>query len=403
MDQFIARQPIFDRKRNVLGYEILFRSGPDNFFLADDGDLATRRVISESLDGFGIDRLTGGRRAFINVSRRVLTEGSIRVLPSALVVVEILETIEVDEEVLSACRRLRAAGYPIALDDFDRADGSPLIAMADIIKVDFLRADPAERRRLAERYLPRGIKLLAEKVETHEDFREAVELGYTWFQGYFFCRPEVISRRSIPVVRQNYLHFLAAVNDPGLDPVKLEPVIRRDVSLTVRLLRLLNSAYFGLSTTVTSVQHALMLLGRENLRRWASLLALMALAEDKPSELLTAALVRARFCELLGATVDPGRRSEDLFLTGLLSTLDALTDRTMEEILPEIPVSNDIKAALLGRDTPLGRILALALAGERGDWEAFARFCAVLGIAEEGTPPIYCEAVQWADDLPRAA
>ncbi len=403
MDRFIARQPIFDGKRNVHGYEILFRSGPENFFMAGDGDAATLRVISESLDGFGLDRLTAGRKAFINLPRTALLQGVIRILPNTLAVAEILESVEPDDDVLAACRALRASGYRIALDDFERADSSPLIDVADIIKVDMMTTTTAERKRLAGLYRPRGIELLAEKVETHDEFREAVELGYTWFQGYFFCRPEMISRRSIPVLKQNYLRFLHEVNRPDLDHTKLEPIIRQDVSLTVRLLRLLNSAFFGLRTEVTSVRHALMLLGRDNVRQWASLLAMIGLADDKPSELLTSSLVRARCCELLGLAAGVSTPREDLFLLGLLSTIDALTDQPMEKVLEDIPLAPDLKAALLEKDTPLGGILAVVKAGERGDWPVLAELCRKMNIDENEIPEALISSMDWAGSVPRAA
>lgn len=403
MDIFVARQPILDRKQNVFGYELLFRSGPENFFSHSDVDEASSRVISDSLHVFGLDKLTAGKRAFINISRRVLVDGLVTVLPKQSAVVEILETVDADEEVIAACRSLKRAGYLIALDDFEMRTGSePLIALADVIKIDFVATPPAQRQALARNLSSHNVRLLAEKVETREEFTEAMQAGFAYFQGYFFCRPEVVSQREIPAIKRNYLLFLQEVNRPDIDSRRLEPIIRQDVALTVKLLRYLNSVFFGLKTQITSVQQALVILGEQAIRRWASLIALTCIGHDKPAELVVISLIRGRFCELLGPLMRPSRPAEDLFLMGMLSAIDALVDHPLSELLVEMPVSLEIKAALLGSATPLGKLYALVRDYEKGEWESVAGLCAELGIDEAQVPEIYSQSVEWADSVFRA-
>lgn len=396
----MARQPILDRRQNLYGYELLFRSGPENFFSHSDVDEACSRVISDSLYVFGLEKLTGGKRAFINISRRILVDGLATILPRQSAVVEILESVEPDEEVVAACRALKRAGYMIALDDFVMRPGSEqLVGLADVIKIDFVATGKPQRQALARNLVARGIKVLAEKVETREDFNEALEAGFTYFQGYFFCRPEIVSQRAIPAIKQNYLRFLQEVNRPEIDSRRLEPIIRQDVALTVKLLRYLNSVSFGLKSEITSIQQALVILGEQAMRRWASLIALTCIGHDKPAELVIISLIRGRFCELVGPLMKSGRAGDDFFLMGMLSAIDALVDHPLADLLVEMPISLEIKGALLGSQTPLGRLFAMVRAYERGEWESVSRLCAELGIDETRIPGIYSQSVEWADGV----
>ena len=339
MDVFVARQPILDANKAVYAYELLFRSSPENLFPGSDPDAATSRVMIDSASVFGPDSLTAGRKAFVNVTRRVLTEGLYSVLPSDWLVIELLETVEPDQEVVAACRALKEAGYLFALDDFVDGPGyEPLIELADFIKVDFMASPPEERRRLAQRYSSR-VHLVAEKVETPDDVRSGLELGYEYFQGFFFCTPEIISRREIPPLKLNYLRFIQEVSRPDLDFDQVERIVKQDVSLTVKLLRFLNSAAFGYGGRVSSVKQALILLGDRQVKKWATMIALGEMAEDKPRELVVTCLVRARLCELLAPVCGFIDHSHDLFLVGLLSLVDAIVGRPIVEVVGEMPLS----------------------------------------------------------------
>jgi EAL and modified HD-GYP domain-containing signal transduction protein len=379
-----------------MGYELLFRGGLANFFSGGDGDTASRAVV-DNLFLMGVDVLTAGGRAFINFTRDLLVNDLGLLLPRQRVVVEILESIEPDGEVLAACQRLKTAGYQVALDDLVSPQGPvPLLDFADYAKVDFVQTSPQQREKWVDLCCPRGIKLLAEKVETSKEFDEALGWGYQLFQGYFFCRPEMLSRRDIPAYKMNYVRALAAANEPNVNLADLESAISVEASLSYRLLRYLNSPIFGFRTSVDSIRHGLMLLGERQVRRWISMVALLALAEDKPAELAVASLVRGRFCQLLGTSAGVGKHNVDLFLLGMLSLLDAILGRPLAEILDELPVSQDIKAALLNRGGAYQSYYHAVLAYESGNWEAFTLIAARLGPAAEAAPEHHLRAVEWA-------
>ncbi len=398
MDVFVARQPIFDSRTSVYAYELLFRSGAENVFSSSDPDAASARVMADSSSLFGLDSLTAGRRAFVNVTRRVLIEGLCLLLPKDWLVVELLETIEPDPEVVAACRDLKDAGYPLALDDFvDRPDYAPLIELADFIKVDFMASGPEERRRLAERY-GSNAHMLAEKVETANDVQTGLEIGYEYFQGFFFCKPEMISRNEIPGFKLNYLRLLEQISHPDLDFDQLQRIVGQDVSLTVKLLRLLNSAAFGFQHEVKSVKQALVLLGELQVKRWATLLALVDIAQDKPPELVITCLIRARLCELLAPIVGQSDRKNDLFLVGMFSLLDAIVGRPLEELISEMPLSDEIRRGLLDDASPLGRVRLLAVALERGNWDQIARLVPE-EVSETTLPYLYGRAVGGAQQV----
>jgi len=390
MDFFVARQPIFDRERRVFGYELLCRSSERNEFDGADPTQAGSSVILHSLfSSIGAEQILDGKRGFFNFDRELLLEQSAMLLPKDRVVIEVLETVAPDAEVVAQCRMLKDRGYTIALDDFVYSpEYDPLIELAEIVKIDVLATPLAEQRRLVSRYGRRGIHMLAEKIETPEGFEEAQQLGYVYFQGYFFARPAMIRGKELPGLRPVYLRILREVNRPRLDVAVLEMVLRQDVSLTYRLLRYLSSPLFGFLAKVESLHQALMLIGEENLRKWFSLAALSGLGADKPRELVTSALLRAFFCEQMAAAT-PGLagRGGDLFLTGLFSRLDAFLDCPLAAAVSEIPLPRDVAAALTGEASPLSPVLKTVCAYEAGDWDAVPR-------DGPGLPEMYVKALQ---------
>jgi len=400
MHVFVARQPIFDVRKRVVAYELLFRSGMENFFpVGTDPDVASAKVIDHALSAFDLGGLTGGKKAYINVTRRVLCQGLYSVLPPRQTVIELLESVSADDETVAAVRAARRAGYEIALDDFvDRPGLEAFVSIAHVLKVDFLATPPAERRRLRERTRGTKLALLAEKVENATEFASAEQLGYTLFQGYFFQRPEIISREEVPPAKLTYVRFLRALQAPELDYAELEAVIKRDLSLSVKLLKFLNSAAFGWRSRVTSLKHALVLLGERPFRKWASLIAVVGLTDDRPPELALVSLARARFCERLCPLARLDDHELDAFLVGLLSALDAMMGRPLAELLAEILVSPAVDAALLRQDTPLGAVRALVLAYERGAWDEVTALAAKLGVAERDLPAIADESRAWASE-----
>lgn len=397
MDTFSARQPIFDRVMRLRGYELLFRSGPVGVFNHPDPDEASSRVIADAMFLPGFEALTAQHPGFINVTRELLVQEWVCVLPPEATVLEIVESVTPDEEVLGACRRLRERGYRIALDDFKLDAGRDvLLEVAEIVKVDVLASTPSECERLARQLPSRGITLLAEKVETPDLHRRMMDLGYALFQGYFFARPTILTGRDIPSSKGNHLRVLREIHRPELDFDALVAIVEREVSLSYKLLRYVNTCYFGQRSSVASLRHALMLLGECEIRRWASVIVLAGMASDRPEELVTEALLRARLAELLAPDAGMGMRSSDLFLMGLLSLIDAILAQPLETVLREIPIADDIRAALLGQAGPMRDLLALVTAYVRGRWDGLAAPAARLGIEERMLPGRYAQAVAWA-------
>ena len=396
-DVFVARQPIFDRHNRVFAYELLFRSSFENVCRDVSLSEAAGRVLSGAVLTFGLEELTGGRKAFVNFTEDHLLSGAAELLPPETTVIELLEHVEPRPEIVEVVRTLKRSGYLVALDDFVyRPELEPLVDLADIIKIAFRTTTPAERRDLAYRLLPRGVQLLAEQVETFSEIDEARRIGCVYFQGYFFRRPEVMTRREFSGYRLTYVQILRAIGRAELQYDEMEDIIRRDVSMSHKLLRYINSAWFGWRMEIKSIRHALVLLGERDVRRWVSLVALGGFCSGKPQELLVDSAVRARLCEALARVAGFEGREFDLFLLGAFSLIDAMLDSTMEQALAQMPIAADVKAALLGDASRLRQVLDLAVQYEDGAWEAFTETAAAMGLAESTVPPIHVEALAWA-------
>jgi c-di-GMP-related signal transduction protein len=401
--KFVARQPILDREKAIFAYELLFRSGVENYFHSDAPDSATSSVMVDSFLVLGMQSLTGGRKAFINVTKNVIVNHYATLLPKELAVVEVMETVEPDQEVVSACEALKKKGYLIALDDFVyKAQVEPLIQLADFIKVDFQNTSEWIRRHLVQQYSSRGIRMLAEKVETPEQFQEAVDMGYTYFQGFFFCKPEIMMGRDIPAFKHNYLWLMQEINKEEPDMSQLEEILKQETSLCYKFLRYLNSAAFDFVGEIRSLRHALTLLGLSEVRKWVSLVALACMAEDKPKELVVSAVMRAKFCENLALNIGLKSRATELFLMGLLSMLDAILERPLAEILSELRVSKDVKSALLNGVNLFRYVYELVLAYERGLWSRATQFAASLRTSEPLVTKAYIDAINWGHRIFRA-
>jgi EAL and modified HD-GYP domain-containing signal transduction protein len=385
----VGRQPIFDRDLNVVGYELLFRSGPENRAVIEDTEQATAAVVIGSLTEIGLERLVGGRPAWINVSREFLVGGLAETMPGRATVLEILEDQSIDEHLIAAVRRLRRHGFQVALDDFRYSEeAADVLPYVDIVKLDVrvLGREGLAREMAALRRF--DVTVLAEKVETHEEYAFCVEAGCELFQGFFFCRPDVLRDRKISAARLAVLQFISRLQDPDIDFDELEQMIARDVAFSYRLLRYVNSAFFGLRQ-VSSISQALVLLGVENLKRWATL-SLFASVEGKPQELTVTALVRARFCEVAGADIADASGGE-LFTLGLFSVIDALMDCPIEEVLHSTPFPEEMRDALITREGARGRLLACASQLELGQLSEAERL-----VPDAGR--LYLEAIIWAEE-----
>jgi c-di-GMP-related signal transduction protein len=400
MNVFVARQPIFDKERKVVAYELLFRSGKSEGYDNDDGDQATTDVIVNSFLSIGIDVVTGGKKAFINFTGNLLKNKVAQLLPCEVLAVEILETVEPEEDIVKACKELKRKGYTLVLDDFVfDSRFQPLIELADIIKIDFLLTKERERNDIVRRFSATKIKFLAEKVETEIEFQEAVSAGYSLFQGYFFSKPVVITRSNIPASKLSYLKLLQEIKFSDMNTEHIEQIIKREISFSYRLLKYINSSAFGLRQEIRSIKQAISLLGQRELLKWVSLNALCCMDESKPPELIITALVRGYFLELLASRIGKKQIAPDVFLMGLFSLIDALLDCPLVVILDELPVGQEVKSALLGQDGLFRDIYQLAVSYERADWLAVALYAKKMGLPEQDLPELYLQALTWSREF----
>jgi len=400
---FIARQPILALNRRVYGYELLYRSSYRNVFDGTEGSRATTEVIANGLMTIGLSKLVGNGYAFINFDRNLLLGDVPLMLPARTVIVEILETVQMDDAVVSRCRDLKKMGFQLALDDVSHPDTvRSLAALADIVKVDFRQTDADQQGRIAAAFSDSQTRLVAEKVETHDEFERARRLGYSYFQGYLFERPAIVTANRVSSQKSTYLRVMNELARNDLDYARLELLFKHDPPMTYRLLRYLNSALFSWTSPIHSVRQGLSLLGDEELRRWLGLLGLASLTEDRPGALIVSAIIRGRFCELLSSHAHLGSRSAELFLMGLLSLFDVVLQTPMEDVVSGLGLSTDLREALLGagdESSRLCRVYHLALAWERAEWDRVIELSRSLDVDTNIVADAYAEAVEWSDRM----
>ncbi|MCL1981077.1 MAG: HDOD domain-containing protein [Proteobacteria bacterium] len=398
---YIARQPVFDRQKRLFAYEVLFRSSMANIFPEEIGnDKATHTVLAHILFNIGLDAITGPHRALINFTENHLLQRTSFQLPQQRCIIEILESILPSPKVFEACAELKEQGYTLALDDFDFNEKSEqLVPLVNIVKVDLQAVD---RERLEEnmarmRCYP-DVAWLAEKIENYQEFQLAFSLGFDYFQGYFLDKPEILKNKTIDTSKIILLNLLAEICSPKVDLHKVEQLITPDVSLSYKLFRYINSAYYSLVNKVTSVRHALTYLGESGVRQFISLASTAEISAGKPSELMRLSMVRARLCQLFAVHRKGGQVEESqLFLLGLFSLLDAMLDMSMAELTATLPLTDDIKNALNTRTGPLAPYLQAIITYERGEFQECTNHLQQLGIAPETMIDAYFKALRWAD------
>ncbi|HUX27274.1 MAG TPA: HDOD domain-containing protein [Terracidiphilus sp.] len=398
--RYVARQPILDLHGKVRGYELLFRSGPEEIFRGD-GDHATRTMLDNTVL-FGLEKLTGGLPVFVNCTLEALTGQLVDVLPPSMTVLEVLETIEPTPEVIAACRRLKSLGFRLALDDFVWAPQfEPLVEIADYVKVDFLQSGRDERRQLLRRLQCKATALLAEKIETQQDYEEACAEGFTLFQGYYFCRPTLLKHRAVPANRLSQFEILRALKHSPLDLGAVSQLVKRDAGLTYRLLRLVNSPMCAVRQEIRSVRTALLVVGEDTFRRIAMLAIVSEFNASQPAEILRMALVRARFCEL--ASTLCALDFTEQYLLGLFSLLPAMLQVSMTELTPALPLRDSIRDALLGAPGRERCLLQWIESNERGDWRQCDAIALSNGLDQDRLADYAGQAVEWAGTTLRLA
>jgi EAL and modified HD-GYP domain-containing signal transduction protein len=386
----LARQPILDRRLRLVAYELLFRDPGSGGVHPPLGDQATARVIVDTLMQVDTESVLGDARGLVNVTREFVLSDLPRLLPPERFSLELLESARIDGDLLEALGRLRNDGYALVLDDFVyRPDLDPVLELAESVKIEVHRRTRPEIEAVLATVARHDIRLIAEKVETPEQYDLCQELGFDAFQGYFFAKPKLVGGATVEVSMLTKLRLAVALQQPGLDLKDFERIIASDVALSYRLLRYLNSAFCSFPRKLNSVREAVVMTGLDPMRRWATLVVLAGV-EGKSQELLAIALIRAKMCETLAGSI--GRDADGYFITGLFSVLDALADTPLETVVRLLPLSDEIVEALLAGEGPLGDTLLRVMAYERGDFEiAIAPPFDVSSISNA-----YVDAVTWA-------
>jgi c-di-GMP-related signal transduction protein len=403
MEVYVGRQPILDRGWNIAGYELLFRSSHANFRDSTDDVSATSQVIANAVLGFGLDRLLGDKPAFINFDRTLLLGDWTTVLPPEKVIIEILEGVQPDPQVLAACEALREQGYALAFspsgDNEQAAEFAPFL---DILRVDFQKTTPADQEALVRRYGKLSIRMIAGKVETEAEFVRASQLGYNYFQGFFFASPVVLQTSRVPASKAGGLRLVRLIDHDEMDFDSVEEVIRFDIAFSHSLLTYVNSAAFQWPARVESVRQGLLLLGSDGVRKWAWMASLSSLGENRPPVLMAQVLMRGRFCEVISRLMTLPAGDADPFLIGMFSLLDAILQRPIEGIMDEMNIGPHIRLALLGApgvDNPLALVLKIVKAYELGDFAQVDAVAQAIGMSPSELSTGYLECLSWVETV----
>ncbi|MCC5826492.1 HDOD domain-containing protein [Alkalimonas sp.] len=395
---YAARQPILDRNKELYAYELLFRDSLDNVFPDIDGDEATSKMIEGSQFSFSLEDFLGDKPGFINFTLDTLQKKYPRMLPKEQIVVEVLETIQPGKRLLAECQDLKNKGYVLALDDYEHQSvWRHFYPFIDIIKIDVLSTniDTIHQIKQAIADFPH-IKLLAEKVETNQQFETAMELGFDYFQGFFFSKPEMMQTKSLSPAQMTLAELLYETSKSEMDLTTITAVFQRDISLSYKLLRYSNSAIFKRRTEIATIKQALVVLGQAELKRFLSLLFTAQISSDKPAELMRLSMTRAKFAE--GLAELHGSDSSKAYLTGMMSLMDALLDEPIESVMQKLPLAKDIKEALVEGSGVLADYLKLMQWYEHADWQQASALIEQLRLPANRVPDAYHEAINWANE-----
>lgn len=395
MDVYVARQPIFDRHMNVFGYELLYRRSMNNYYEGTDDNQATAELINNAFFTMHSRELTGGTNAFINFSQDMLIEEIPFLLPVESTVVEILERVEINDNVIAACRKLRDSGYIIALDDFVFNESYlPLMEIAHIVKIEFPAVSLAMQRQLIKKYKNK-IKFLAEKVETREEYQLALNMGYDYFQGYFFSKPMIIKSKEIESLNINLTKIMSELNKEEPEYQKIADIIETDLGLSYKLLKLANSVFFGSRNKILFTKQALVQLGIVELKKWIYVMMMKDIQIIENKELIKTCFIRAKFMELIAVELGKKDRQFEYFLTGMFSSINVLLNKDMESIVEELILTTDVKDALLGIDNEIKWVLDIVTSYEELKLSDSVINKIASGITQEKFMNIYIETLMW--------
>lgn len=392
-DFIIGRQQIFDRKLAIYAYELLFRG--NNFDLNDKNEAtqATNQIITDSILELGLNNLVGPHKAFINFTTQNILEKTPLNLPKDRIVIEVLENVAIDLRIINNLREFSQQGYTIALDDFVFSDEwKPLIEFANIIKLDIMEMGEAKTRTVIKQLKPYPVQLLAEKVETHEEYQYLLELGCDYFQGFFFNKPNTVTGKRLGVNQTAAIRLLTIINDPNVELDKLAKTISQDVGLSYKLLHYINSAFFALPGKIESIHRAISYLGLREVKRWSNILTLASLS-SKPEAALQNALIRGKMCEQLGKLI--GENAEHFFLVGILSALDSILDIPLDEVLQQLPLAEDVTVSILNKQGLSGEALECVINYEHWNLSKMT----FKNLDQKLIGEAYIESINWAKDV----
>lgn len=398
MKVYTARQAILNRKKQVVAYELLFRDGPKNSFPQIDSYAATAKLLLDSHFNQGLDKITSGKPALINYPEQAILDMAPTLLPADIAMIEILEDVTPSPEVYEACRQMFHQGYKLILDDFQYSEEwEPFLKLVRLVKFDITVTSFEEIKELLPQFKHyKKLKLLAEKIETEDEFNQAKGLGFDYFQGYFFCKPQIVEQNDVSNNDNVLVAMYQEILKPNVNYTKLSHFFERDTSLAYKLLKFVNSGLFPVNDPISSLKQALVYLGEVQVKKFVTMLVTAHFAQHKPEELTKMSIIRARFCESLAKKVLP-TRCEEAFLTGLFSLLEAIFDKPMSYLAEQLPITEDCKQALLDKENQLHDILTIVKAYESASWSQMRRACAKFNFQQELLPDLYGESVHWAD------
>ncbi|KMT63938.1 EAL and HDOD domain-containing protein [Catenovulum maritimum] len=396
---YAARQPIFTRTKELFAYELLFRDSLENVFPNIDGDEATAKLIEASQFNLGLGDFTDKHLAFINFSDELLIKKYPTLMPTDQLVVEILETARPTKSLLAAVKELKELGYTIALDDYVH---NPVwlhfFPYIDIIKVDFKESNDEEIKNIIKVASKYPIKLLAEKVETYEEFNHALDSGFSYFQGYFFSEPEVMQSKALAPSQMSLAELLYESSKSEMDLESIIKIFERDVTLSFKLLRYANSAAFKRRGDIETIKQGLVVLGQAELKKFLAVLFTAQVNTSKPIELIRLSMSRANFCESIANSHGRLRDPSTAFLTGMMSVIDAILDEPIESIMEKLPLAEEIKNALMGKPGVLFDYLSLIQHYEKAEWDEANKIMQTHELNAEKVPDFYHKSIQWANE-----
>lgn len=400
MFAFIARQPVLDREKEVFAYELLFRDGKNNCFPDVERDEATTSLINKHYLTLGLDDISCNKKSFINFQPETLLQSFPPNLDPENVIVELYDGVFSHDSLLSVCKHVKSKGFKLAIEGH-RLDPkwNEFLPLVDMVRVNTTQTDYDSVAKNVQRYKDTNVQLIAEKIETQQDFAIYKEMGFDYFQGYFFARPEAISQKNIPTSKLTLVELMGASSSASFDIDSINRVIEHDVGLSYMLLRFINNPTINKRYKITSLRHALNYMGEVEIKKFIALLALANLSDDKPSELIHLSLVRAKFCDLVGIEKKLGTNPPMGFLVGLFSLLDALLDQNMTALLEKLPLTEEVKVALSGGQNDLSMYLLLVKAFESGNWLKVIRIAKILEIDQKRLHSLFNEAIVWGNGV----